>query len=264
MPFIKTKSGLNWHFHSQGQGQAVLFIHGWSFDESVWFKQIDSFISRYRVITLDLPGHGQTNYKSSIDIIEEVKFIVEELGLKNINLVGHSLGGFLSLQLVSKYPELIKKLVLIGAPAKFVESKEYSFGLRESDINKLKNFLSKDYPNILLVFMRWLFTKDERGQKDFRSIWEKLSTKRAWPQKEAMADFLFIIEKEDIREQLSSLNIPTLIICGTGDPICPVESMGYLNKQIKDSKVKLFPGCGHLPFLTQAKRFNKVVKEFLG
>lgn len=264
MSFIKTQSGLNWHFHSQGKGEAVLFLHGWSFDESVWSKQIDNLISKYRVITLDLPGHGQSNYKSNIDIIKEIKFIAEELGLKSINLIGHSLGGFLLLQLALKYPELIKKLVLIGTPAKFVESKEYSYGLKKSEINKLRNFLTKDYPNILLVFMRWLFTKDEHDQEDFRSIWEKLTKERAWPQKEAMADFLFIIEKEDIRKQLSSINIPTLIICGTSDPICPVESIDYLNKQIKDSRVELFLGCGHLPFLTQPKRFNKLVEEFLG
>lgn len=264
MPFIKTNSGLNWHFHSRGEGEPVLFIHGWSFDGSIWLKQIDDFLSSYRVVILDLPGHGHSDYKKETDLIKDISFIVRELNLGKVNLVGHSFGGFLSLKLALQYPELIKNLVLIGAPAKFMSSKDYSFGLREKEISKLRSFLLEDYPDILLVFMRWLFTAQERKRKEFREVWNVLSKRKIWPQKEAMADFLSIIEKDEVRENLKGLKIPTLIISGESDPICRAESMHYLGEQIKNSKVELFKGCGHLPFLTKFEEFNSLVKGFLG
>ncbi|MFC1709049.1 alpha/beta fold hydrolase [Candidatus Omnitrophota bacterium] len=264
MSYIKAKSGVNWHYHSQGQGETVLFIHGWSFDAGIWFKQIDNFLGNYRVVTLDLPGHGQSDYIGELDTIEDINFIIRELGLDRTNLIGHSLGGLLSLKLVLKYPELIKKLVLIGAPAKFVRTQKHNFGLEEKDIDKLRSFLSDDYPDILLVFMRWLFTTQERNRADFREVWSKLSKKETWPQKKAMDDFLSMIEKEDITEQLGNLDIPTLIISGVNDPICPVESIDYLGRQIKNSRVELFKDCGHLPFLTQYQQFNRLAKEFIG
>ena len=264
MSYIKTKSGIDWHYHSQGEGEVVLFVHGWSFDGNVWFKQIDNFLKDYRVVVLDLPGHGQSDYKREADIVEDINFIIGELKLDRINLIGHSLGGLLCLKLALKYPALIKKLVLIGASAKFVRTPEYNFGLKKEDIDKLRSFLTDDYPDILLVFIRWLFTRQERNQGDFSEAWSRLSKKENWPRREAMGDFLSLIEKEDIRKQLVGLNIPTLIISGVNDPICPVESVDYLGRQIKNSKVELFDGCGHLPFVTRHEYFNRLTKEFLG
>lgn len=263
MPYIKAKSGLNWFFQTQGQGEPILFIHGWSFEGSIWSKQIEDLFSNYSVITLDLPGHGRSDYKKEVDIIEDISFIVNELRLGKINLIGHSLGGLIALKLSLKYPELIRKLILIGAPAKFVKSEKHGFGLEEKDINKLRGFISSDYPNILLVFIRWLFTKQERGQGDFRQAWDLVAKRESWPKKEAMSDFLHFIVTEDVSEDLSNVNISTLIISGTNDPICPVESIDYLGSQLKSSKVELFRDCGHLPFLTQSQRFNRLTKEFL-
>lgn len=263
MPYIKAKSGLNWFFQTQGQGEAVLFIHGWSFEGSVWSKQINYLLPDYGVVTLDLPGHGKSDYKKDVDIIEDVTFIVSELGLGRINLIGHSLGGLISLKLSLRYPELIKSLILIGTPAKFVKSEKHKFGLEEKDINKLRGFISSDYPNILLVFNRWLFTKKERGQDDFRPTWDLVTKRENWPKKEAMGDLLYYLETEDVCESLSNMEIPTLIISGTDDPICPAGSIDYLGRQIKSSKVELFNDCGHLPFLTQPQRFNSLIKRFL-
>jgi len=263
MPYIKTKSKTNWHYEEKGKKEVIFFIHGWSFDSGIWFRQLDDF-KDYRIIVLDMPGHGKSDYQKNIDIIEDLNLIVNELKIERVNLVGHSLGGLFSLQFALRYPKIVKKLILIGTTAKFVKSNNFNFGLEENEINKLRSFLVNDYPNILLIFIRWLFTKNERTQNDFRENWKALTDKTDWPSKEAMSEFLSIIEKEDIRASLKELNIPTLIISGTKDPICSVESIDYLSKQIKDTRVELFDDCGHLPFLTQPQRFNSLVKEFLG
>jgi pimeloyl-ACP methyl ester esterase len=262
MPYIKTQSGINWHYKAKGRGGVIVFIHGWSFDSGIWLRQTSEF-DRYRIITLDLPGHGKSEYKKYTDIVKDLHFIFNKLGLSKVNIIGHSFGGLVGLNFVLKYPELLEKVIFIGTNAKFVSCPQYPFGLSENEVNKLRGFISSNYPEILLVFMRWLFTKEERGSNDFREIWNLVSKRTTWPDKEALGEFLDIIEKEDLRSKLSKINLPTLIISGSNDPICPIGVADYLNKQIKHSKVELFDNCGHLPFLTKPQRFNRLVNEFL-
>ena len=262
MPYLETPSKTKWFYRIKGEGEILLFIHGWSFDSNIWFRQIDNF-GNCRVVILDLPGHGSSDYKKDIDIIKELEFIVKRLELNSLNLIGHSLGGLLALKFTLRHPELVKRIVLIGSSAKFVKADGSQQGLDKNDVNRLRGFLVQEYPEILLAFIRWLFTKDERKQSDFREIWSRISKRPKWPKKEALDEFLSVIEREDLRKELKNLNTPTLIISGTDDPICPSASAEYLNRQPRDSRLELFDKCGHLPFLTQPERFNNLVKEFL-
>ena len=262
MPYIETPSGISWFYRAKGEGKTLVFIHGLSFDSEVWLKQLDSF-SQYKVVTLDLPGHGNSTYKEKINLAEELKFIFDKLGLNSVNIVGHSLGGLLALKLAIDYPKLLGKIILIGANAQFVRSPEYEYGLSQADVEKLRGFIKGNYPEILLVFIRWLFSKAERRQSDFKEIWNLISQRKAWPKKEALEEFLSIIEQENLRSQLSKIDLPALVICGTEDPICPLESANYLGREVKNSRVELFQGCWHLPFLTESKKFNDIAKDFL-
>ncbi|MDD5006278.1 MAG: alpha/beta hydrolase [Candidatus Omnitrophica bacterium] len=262
MPHIETPSGINWFYEEKGKGKMLVFIHGWSFDSKVWSKQIDNF-KGYKIITLDLPGHGNSGYKKEIDSVKDLHFIFEKLKLDKINLIGHSFGGFIALKFTLNYPQLTHKIVLIGTNAKFVKSADYEFGLSEKDVEKLRSFIADNYPEILCIFMRWLFTNQERGQNGFREIWDAISKRKIWPKKEALGEFLNIIEKDDLRNGLKKINQPVLIISGSDDPICPVESQNYLGKEIRNSRVELFENCGHLPFLTSADKFNELIKDFI-
>lgn len=263
MPYLKTQSGINWYYKTKGSKVAFLLLHGWSFDSQIWVKQFDGFCSNYNVISLDLPGHGRTDYKKDIDIIADLYQITQRLKLDKLNLMGHSFGGLLALRFAYLYPELTRRLVLVSTSAKFVKSDDYKQGLDKKEVIKLREFLAKDYPNILSVFMRWLFSKEERNAENFREIQDALIKREILPKKEALEELLSFIENEDLREELKKINVATLIISGTDDPICPAVSAEYLLDKIKGSKMKLFENCGHLPFLTQPQRFNTLVEEFL-
>ena len=257
---IKTQSGISWHYQQAEEGKnTLLFIHGWSFDSNIWINQWD-LKNEYRIITLDLPGHGFSRYNKNIDIIEELH---HRFGMGNLTIIGHSLGGFLALQLSQVYPDLVKNLILISSPVKFIKSKDYDFGLSKEEVEKLRKFITENYPGYLLIFMRWLFTDAERKQDNFKQIWHNLEKREVWPSKEALQSYLSFIEEGDLRSGLEKVKADVLIIGGDKDPICPLNSLYYLSEKIKGSKVEFFKDCGHLPFLTHPERFNKLVKEFL-
>lgn len=263
MPEIIKQHHATWHFTTQGHGQALVLLHGWSFDKNVWTYQIDEFANNFSLITVDLPGHGESSYAADIDIVNDLYQLVCSLRRQKVSIIGHSFGGFLALQFAAQYAELIEKLVVVGAPAKFVCSQDYPHGLTFEQIAQLRAFLEKEYPKILAVFMRWLFTAQERTQPNFKEIWQHLMHREQWPDKNALAWILSLIEEADAREEINKISAHTLIINGTHDPICPQAAAKYLHERLDNSRLEYFRNCGHLPFLTHPGDFNQLVQSFL-
>ena len=162
MPYLESDSGNKLFFQEKGEGETILMIHGWAFDSSVWRKQIDYLSRSFKVIALDLPGHGHSQYREGLDITKELLSLINKLKYKNLTIIGHSFGGVLALKLALESPGLIKRIILVNTSLKFRNTNGLQLGLDEQDIYKMKKFLEKEYPKILLVFYRWLFTEEER------------------------------------------------------------------------------------------------------
>lgn len=263
MPSVTTPQKNTWHFTEYGHGKPLLLLHGWSFDKSIWSYQIDEFARDFSLITLDLPGHGESTLAANSDIVSDLYHVVCALRRQKINIIGHSFGGFLALQFAAQYADVVEKLVVVGAPAKFARSESYPYGLTTEQIDQLRAFLERDYPKILEVFMRWLFSAHERTQSNFKTIWEQIVDRPQWPDKGALDWILQLIVKADAREQVRKISAYTLIINGSHDQICSKAAAAYLHDHLDHSRIEFFNNCGHLPFLTHPDDFNRLVKTFL-
>jgi len=263
MPYIESDSGIKWYFQSQGEGEVLLLIHGWAFDSTVWQNQIDYLSKTFRVVILNLPGHGLSEYREGVDIIQDLFSFVKNLNCENLTIMGHSFGGVLALRLALTFPQLINRLILVNTSPNFRNNNELQLGLDEADMIKMRQFLDKEYPNILLVFYRWLFSEQDRKSDSFKEIWRCVSKKDRWPQKEALASLLSLIEGENLTKLLNKIDVPTLISYGTKDPICSKNAADFMHREINNSIIKCFQGSGHLPFLIYADEFNKTIENFL-
>lgn len=108
--------GLNIHYRVQGKGRTIVFVHGWTCDESSWSRQVPAFAKEYRVVTLDLPGHGRSDVPapSSLSIklfAAAVEAVRKEVGSERIVLVGHSMGAVVIRQYALTYPGHVAGLV---------------------------------------------------------------------------------------------------------------------------------------------------------
>lgn len=109
------------HYSAQGSGPAIIFVHGWTCDESSWASQVPAFSDRYRVITLDLPGHGKSDLpeknrfsmKLFADAVEAVRAAT---GVKRVVLVGHSMGAVVIRQYALDHPGQVAGLVAVDGP----------------------------------------------------------------------------------------------------------------------------------------------------
>jgi len=264
MPYLKGNKGLNWHYELEGDGPPLLFLHGWGVDMRIWRQQVKHFASKYRTVSIDFPGHGRSSWVSITldDLAYGVCEILDFLKMENIDVVCSSFGGQVALRLFKKSPDKIKRLVLVGSSPKLVNTNGYSLGLPEDHVKKLSRQLESDYPAIVNIFFRSLFTIDERQGRRFK--WLQIFRQNiSLPQKQALFNFLEIMRDSDVRDTLHSLSIPLQIVSGTDDYICRREAVEYMAGMLPEANIHFFAKCGHFPFLTEPHEFNRVVEGFL-
>jgi len=264
MPHIKLKSGVNWHFDVDGKGERLLFIHGWGVDKKIWRQQMKFFSRFYRVMTVDLPGHGKSSWaKMELkDMVGDINQLLEQGSFDQVTVIGSSLGGLVAIKLYELHPGKVKRLIFIGAMPKFSKSRDFPHGLDIDRMRKLGDHLHQDYPSIVNVFFRSLFTKEERQTRRFKWI-QKFRRTDQVPMKKALLEYLDIMEKEDLREVLKEIKVPMQFINGREDEICNKKTVEFLKQMSPDARFDFFEQCGHFPFLSKPYEFNKVLEDFL-
>ncbi|MFC1510137.1 alpha/beta fold hydrolase [Candidatus Omnitrophota bacterium] len=264
MSLIKTSVGLDWHVDCEGTGVPLVFIHGWGVDSRIWRQQVKHFSKKFKVIAIDLPGHGKSSWRQvNLQMMAEgLKEVCDQLNLKGCIFVGSSFGGMLSLKLFSVAPDLFEKMVFVGSTPKFSKSEDYPHGLDIDKIRKLDGQVEHDYPGIINVFFRSLFTKEERSTRRYKWL-QKFKRTDAAPMKPALRAYLDILERADLRDVLPSLRLPTQFITGREDTICNAGTVAFLQRLCPCAQFDFFEKCGHFPFLSQPHEFNEVLEGFL-
>jgi len=264
MPFFKTHQGVNWHVETVGTNEAVVFIHGFGASGRWWQAQTDFLHTDYQVITLDLPGHGQSSWMplTLTEMAVDIREILNSLGIAQVALAASSLGGLVALELYRLMPQSIVRICLAGSIPKFARADNYPAGLDIDKIRTLSGQFDGDYASILDIFFRSLFTMQERQSDRFKWI-RDLRHKEPYPQREALKFFLDILEKADLRDSLASVVCPVQFITGAEDYICPRPIMDWVAAHTPHARFDFIEGCGHLPFLVKAPEYNRLLADFL-
>jgi pimeloyl-[acyl-carrier protein] methyl ester esterase len=264
MPHIAGESGIDWHYRCEGAGLPLLFIHGWGVDSRVWRQQAKHFSSNFKVVRVDLPGHGESGFKkaSLADIAIDLKKILNALGVEQCTVVGSSFGGMVALKLYEHHHHIFDRFIFVGSLPKFSKSADFPHGLDIERIRKLEGQVEQDYPGIVHIFFRSLFTKQERATRRYKWL-QRFRRDQGAPVKAALREYLDILEKEDLRNVFRQVKIPIDFINGRQDPICDYESVLSLKELMPQAEFFFFEDCGHFPFLSQPHEFNCVLERFL-
>ena len=277
--YVTSQRGHQLYYEISGHGETIVFIHGFGGSSQWWGNQKKFFEKDYQVITIDLPGHGQSDWREIglLELASGIKHLLLSLGLHRFNVVASSFGGLVALELYRLMPEDITRMSFVGAIPKFARSQSYPAGL---DIEKIRTLsqqfdpspdardsvpsgaLRGDYAAVLDIFFRSLFTMKERESEAFKSL-KSLRQKEPLPRREALKAFLNILEKTDLRDRLSSVICPTQFITGSEDYICPRDVMEWIQDHMSNARLDFIEGAGHLPFLTKGKEYNELLENFL-
>jgi len=264
-------SGVNLHYVEAGKGPPLLFLHGLGGSWKDWSANLPAFAATYRVIAVDFPGFGgsdQPEMKYSVEWFTEVveKFIQEQK-LDPVNLVGHSMGGLVALNLAARPDSRVKKLIItdavgIGEKAEFIS---YVMTKKimgpETRWESFEGFLKDEFRGMVESFIK--DQKPKTARDFFESVPKNPFTgNRFLPMTPSVQMTASIIDF-DIRAKLASIRQPTLILWGAKDPVAPPQDASLLKKEILQSRLVLFPDSGHSPMIEHPSLFNQELGKFL-
>jgi pimeloyl-ACP methyl ester carboxylesterase len=227
----------------------LVFIHGSGADHRIWVKQYTKLSDDFNVIVIDLPGHGQSEGTGEREVTHYVEWIREFLNtlyVKKPVLIGHSLGAAISLVFAIRYGEMLSAIVPVGGGPKMPVNEMILKGL-------------KTEPEFVIGLAAKFCVAKENRERLSRTVIEGLS--RAHP--DILYGDLLACDRFDITDHISSIGIPTFIICGVDDKMTPPALSHYLRDNIPGSQMSLIDKAGHMVMLENEKAFNELLKTFV-
>ncbi|SDX58335.1 non-heme chloroperoxidase [Marininema mesophilum] len=249
-----------------GQGKPVLFIHGWPLNHKMFEYQFNHFLQMgYRCIAIDLRGFGKSdrswNGYSYNRLADDIRIVIDTLGLENITLIGFSVGGAISIRYMARHGgHQVSKLALLGAAAPaFTKRAGFPYGLTKAEVNKLIEGTYKDRPKMLVNFGDMLFA---RYVSDECKAWIHGLGMEAFGHATAM--LAISLRDEDLRQDLPTIQVPTIILHGKQEKICPFPLGEAMKAGIQGSKLIPMKYSGHGLFYCEQEKLNAELFQFIG
>lgn len=244
-------------YSDTGKGTAIVLLHGFLENKTMWQDFIPELSLKNRIITIDLLGHGETECLGYVHSMEDNADVVHEvlsnLRIRKAILVGHSMGGYVTLAFAELFPESIKGLVLLNSTSR-ADSDE-----RKANRDRAIVAVKQNYASFIRMSIANLFSEDNR-EKLIDEI-EKVKIEALKTPLQGIVASLEGMKIRKDREVLLHLTpYPKLLILGEKDPVLnPVET----KEQIENTTVELvtFPD-GHMSTIENKKEVLKVLSRF--
>lgn len=260
MPYLTSWDGGRINYDVYGNGRPIVFVHGWGIAR-VWKYQVAEFSRDHMVVTVDIRGHGDScgpRGDYSLDKLgEDLTAVIKKLRLERVTLVGWSMGASVVMKLMAEknIPEVVSIVIIGGTPmftASYRRSGEHLTISKKQGLLKVLFRVSRQYA--LEIFRRRDFLKNRLWIVKNCGPWTSLRT--MWGYMKTMA-------KTDLTGILSDIKVPTLILHGDSDIMCPVEGSYYMAERIKGSRLEILHGDDHSLGLTDPERVNRKIREFV-
>lgn len=266
MATLVTEQGIV-HYEAYGRGRPVLLLHGWLGSWSLWRSTITELGKEFRTYALDFWGFGESGDQGADFSVDNFVLLVNEfmdrLGIVKAPLVGHSMGGTVSLGAAVRYPEKVVKVVVVGSPI-------HGESLRP--LLKLASYqgwigLAETAPYLFDTFMRG-FRLFLRGYayflaKDGKTLGNMMAadiSKLTWG---PFFESVGTLRKTDLRPRIGDLRMPILGVYGKNDNIVHPNQRDVLTQYAPHSKIKYFKHSGHFPMMDEPQLFHTTVRDFL-
>jgi len=238
-----------------GRGDPVVFVHGFGTEASInWNQQLPAACRRFTVVAPDLPGFGASDRIGDEHTITFQVACLHEmltrLGYERVRLVGHSMGGWISLAFAAEHPELVARLVVVDAA-----------GLRFDPDLSLQRVLLPETADDARDLIAANFRRPPRLPRFVLRDVVRTCRREFANRAEILRQLVYGAEYLD--DRLASIAAPTLIVWGRSDPITPVALAERLVAGIADAELVVFDDCAHSPNLEQPARFNRLLFDFL-
>ena len=248
-------------YHTSGDGPVILFIHGFGETSAVWKTFVKS-LHNYKVIVPDLPGSGESdNYFVGIEAYANVMFLLMESEKRKsdgkINVVGHSMGGYIALQMAALHPEEIESLCLFHS-SMFADNAE-KVEARKKGIEFIKRngpylFLKSSIPDLF----------SSKCQEELKLEIQKLIQSASSFSAEVLINYYeMMISRVDQTAFMSTVEFPVLLIAGEEDKAVPITHLLSQSHIAPITQLVILKNVAHMGMLERPHECINVIKSFL-
>jgi len=261
----------NVHVETIGAGPNLVLIHGWGMSGAVWQPLLKKLSKFFTLHIVDLPGMGFSRPIEPFHLHAVAEKVAETLPA-DADIVGWSLGGQVAMRITLDYPDLVRRLVLVGSTPCFVNKSfdqsntEYKttwdLGIDPDVFSNFADSVNEDYHRTMTQFL----TLQCMGASDARSTVKLLRNKfaeRPTPSSQALFRALNILLETDLRAEVEHLRKPTLLIHGDRDTLAPVQAAHWMMQNLPTGFLRVMAGASHAPFLSHQEHFIDAVVQFL-
>jgi pimeloyl-[acyl-carrier protein] methyl ester esterase len=255
------------HFEMRGRGKDLVLLHGWGLNLRVWDELARALARTCRVIAIDLPGHGRSDWDPrAVTPAAQAWRVHATLAplTERYALLGWSLGGQFALDLAAAMPARIERLVLVATTPRFLAAPGWRCGMAPALLTRLADALRQGRDAAVEDFLA-LCARGGAPRTAGRVLGELRAAlaRHGAAHPQALANGLERLAQCDLRAALPQLRVPALVIAGRHDRITRAAASRALAARLGDARYVEFAGAAHAPFLSHPARFAQTLARFL-
>ncbi len=243
-----------------GAGPPLLLVHGWAMHAGIWRSLGKRLGQHYRVICVDLPGHGRSAATTPFTLDTVARQLLDSVD-EPCHWLGWSLGGTFALHIAELYPERVLSLVLMAATPCFAERASWP-GVSADVLRAFEADLQRHRRRTLQRFLSLQIQGEQQGKDLLRQL-KNVLAERKDPDLPALQAGLRILQMTDQRAAFARLNCPLLCILGAQDRFVPEAVAHYLPALRPDVEIRVFKRAGHLPFWSRESEVGALIVDFI-
>ena len=243
----------------KGKGRALVFLHGFLESLDIWKEYSNKLSSRYRVICIDLPGHGHSGclgYVHSMDIMAQcVQSILKQLRIRKSILIGHSMGGYVAMAYAEFFPENVKGLCL------FHSSAAADNEIKKKERDRVIKFVKEHKKNMVTSLIPGLFTEVSK-EKYVKEIKQLIKIAGKTSKQGIIAALEGMKERTEREIILRFSTYPLLFIIGKKDPVLPYESLIQQSELPRNATKLVLEDVAHMGFIEAKEETMEMILFF--
>lgn len=251
--------GSTLHWHTEGEGQDVVLVHGWGMNGAVWHQVVEQLRSQFRVHVVDLPGYGFSHLQSA-DSLEQITQQVLEQAPRKAVWVGWSLGGLISSHIAATEPDRVQGLITVASSPKFAADRPWR-GIQPKVLDTFTSQLLLDFKVTVERFMALQAMGSPTAKTDVKLLKRAILT-RPEPNKDALLLGLQMLAEVDLRHLMQDVSVPMLRLYGRLDGLVPVKVAQDMQSLAPHSEQHIFAQSSHAPFMTELDEFCRQLSSF--
>lgn len=246
-----------------GSGPDVALLHGWGLHGGLFAGIVPALSERYRVHSLDLPGHGRSRWSKGAGDLEGLARQVAENLPESCALLGWSLGGLVALRVATLFPARVPTLALVATTPCFRKRRDWPHGLDDTVIDGVAKGLARDWRGTINDFLSLQVRGDEKQLETLRTLKASVFA-HGEPSTAALEAGLAVLRTADLRDELGAVAARTLVLGGEYDRLTPPAAAAALAAGIEGARHASIARAAHAPFLSHREEFLALLGQFLG